>query len=69
MDIQLPDIDGFEVSNFIRAKNKEIPILAQTAFSLSKEQVITISAGATEYLQKPVKIDDLLMVIKSYLKI
>jgi PAS domain S-box-containing protein len=67
MDVQLPDMDGFKVSGILREKNSKIPIIAQTAFTLSNDQVNAIYPGSTEYIQKPVKIDDLLMTIKKYL--
>lgn len=59
MDIQLPDIDGCEVTKNIRSFNSTIPIIAQTA-SKSPEELEEVSiAGCNHILLKPFKIDDI----------
>lgn len=63
MDIQLPDIDGFEVTRFIRseigAPRNKIRICAMTA-SVTKERIDQCyEAGMNDYLMKPFKPDDL----------
>lgn len=59
MDIQLPDIDGCEVTKNIRSFNSTVPIIAQTA-SKSPEELEEVSkAGFNHILLKPFKIDDI----------
>jgi signal transduction histidine kinase len=53
MDIQLPDIDGFEITKRIRSHNKDIKICAMTA-SVTKERVEEcFVAGMNDYMMKP----------------
>jgi PAS domain S-box-containing protein len=63
MDVQLPDINGYEVTRRIRKKDAKIPIIAQTAFAMSEDHVKSVEAGCNEYLSKPVRSDDLLATI------
>ncbi|MBA7515351.1 Sensor histidine kinase RcsC [subsurface metagenome] len=63
MDIQLPDINGYEVTKRIRKINNKIPIIAQTAFAMSEDESKSKDAGCNEYLSKPVRADELLTTI------
>jgi CheY-like chemotaxis protein len=63
MDIQLPDIDGFETTRFIRndlgAPKNKIRICAMTA-SVTKERIdMCMASGMNDYLMKPFKPEDL----------
>ena len=69
MDIQMPEMDGFECTHLIRQKERNtgehIPIIAMTAHALEKERKKCISAGMDAYLTKPIGTQTLLMLIKS----
>lgn len=67
MDIKLPLIDGYEATRQIRAFNKDVPIIAQTAFALAGEKEKSLHAGCTDYLAKPLRINDLLEIMSKYL--
>lgn len=54
MDIQMPDIDGYEATKKIREFNKEVIIIAQTAFGLTGDKKKSIEAGCNDYIQKPI---------------
>jgi len=54
MDIKLPDIDGYEVTRQIRKLNKEVVIIAQSAFGLAGDHERAIKAGCNDYIIKPV---------------
>lgn len=58
MDIQLPDMDGMEVTRKIRSINPVIPVIAQTASRSSEEKEKIMDAGCTDILMKPFSIDD-----------
>jgi len=68
MDIQMPVMDGYEATRQIRQFNKDVVIIAQTAFGLSADRDITIQAGCNDYIVKPFNKDDLLSLIQKYFK-
>jgi len=67
MDVQMPQMDGFESTKLIRKYEKEkgghIPIIALTAHALAKDRGKCISAGMDEYISKPVKSEDVYKII------
>ena len=58
MDIQLPDMDGMEVTRKIRSINPMVPVIAQTASRSSEEKEKIMDAGCTDILMKPFSIDE-----------
>lgn len=67
MDIKMPDMDGLEATAKIRTFNKEVLIIAQTAFALMGDREKAIEAGCNDYIKKPIKRDDLFVVINKLL--
>ena len=68
MDIKLPVMDGYEATRKIREFNKEIPIIAQTAYVMSGEEEKTRAAGCDDYLTKPLRIKTVLETLSKYLE-
>ncbi len=66
MDIQMPVMNGFEASEEIRRKNKEVPIIALTAYALKGDRDKCIESGMNDYLAKPYKMQDLYDIMKKY---
>jgi CheY-like chemotaxis protein len=68
MDIQMPEMDGYEAIRQIRQFNKDVVIIAQTAFGLSGDREKSITVGSNDYISKP--IDNALLegLIKKYFK-
>jgi CheY-like chemotaxis protein len=66
MDIQLPDMDGTEVTRKIRQSDNEIPIIAQTAGKSGEEQDKALKAGCSAVLIKPFTLEKLFEVILKY---
>jgi len=66
MDIQMPEMDGFEATHAIRAltKGKDLPIIALTAHALSGERERCLSHGMTDYLAKPFKAHELFALVE-----
>jgi hypothetical protein len=67
MDIQMPGINGYEATRQIRTFNKDVVIIAQTAYGLSGDREKSIEAGCNDYISKPICISDLLTIIKKNL--
>jgi len=69
MDIQLPGMDGYEVTRRIKADPalRSIPIIAVTSYALSGEQQKARAAGCDEYVPKPYSPRQLLAKIRQYL--
>jgi PAS domain S-box-containing protein len=68
MDIQMPEMDGYEATRQIRQFNPEVIIIAQTAFALSDDREKAIAAGCNDYISKPIKIDKLKEMILKNIK-
>ena len=67
MDIQLPDINGNEVTYEIRKFDSKIPIIAQTASRSPDETDESLAAGCTDILIKPFTIDGLSDMMRKYI--
>ena len=68
MDIKLPDINGLELTKMIKAINKNLPVVAQTAYALAGDREKALNAGCVEYLTKPVRRDELLNLVSDFCK-
>jgi PAS domain S-box-containing protein len=66
MDIKLPDINGLELTRMIKSLNKNLPVVAQTAYALAGDREKAFNAGCVEYLTKPVRRDDLLNLVSDF---
>ncbi|SDW10027.1 PAS domain S-box-containing protein [Lutibacter oricola] len=68
MDIQMPRMSGYEATLEIRKFNKNIKIIAQTAFGLSGDREKAINVGCNDYISKPINKNELLKLIQSLFK-
>jgi CheY-like chemotaxis protein len=66
MDIQMPDLNGYEATQQIRQFNKTVVIIAQTAFGLSGDREKSIDSGCNDYIAKPINKNELLALIQKY---
>ena len=66
MDIQIPDMNGYEATREIRQFNKEVIIIAQTAFALIGDREKALEAGCNDYIEKPIQKNRLLDLIREY---
>jgi signal transduction histidine kinase/CheY-like chemotaxis protein len=67
MDIQMPELDGFEATAAIRAldKGQRLPIIGLTAHALSGERERCLARGMSEYLAKPFKAHELFALVEA----
>lgn len=71
LDMQLPDIDGFEVCQILKGdkKCKHIPIIMLTGkFKKTSDKVEGLVGGADDYILKPFEIQELLVRIRTVLR-
>ena len=67
MDIQMPKVNGYEATQRIKEIDKDVPIIAQTAYANSEAKLNCFDAGCDNYLAKPYKSKDLIEVLSKYL--
>ncbi|WP_423147084.1 HAMP domain-containing protein [Rubrolithibacter danxiaensis] len=69
MDIMMPEMDGYETIQWIRKepKNKQLPIIAVTAKAMIGDRQKCLASGASDYITKPVKTDQLLSLMRIWL--
>jgi HAMP domain-containing protein/CheY-like chemotaxis protein/signal transduction histidine kinase len=70
MDIMMPEMDGYETMKRIRSKkeNKDLTIIAVTAKAMKGDRQKCIESGASDYITKPVNIDQLVGLMRVWLK-
>ena len=70
LDLQMPEIDGFEVARFVRktikAPANQIPIVALTADAFTETKQLTQNAGMNDFITKPFQQKDLLRVLRKF---
>jgi CheY-like chemotaxis protein len=70
MDIQMPQMDGFEATTTIRAREgngqRRVPIIALTAHAMETDRARCLAAGMDGYISKPIRPDDLLTALAEH---
>ena len=72
MDVQMPEMDGFEATRRIRALNnpcgQEVPIVAMTANVFREDIIQCLEAGMNDHVGKPIDLDEVIAKLEEYLK-
>ncbi|MGN6165637.1 MAG: response regulator transcription factor [Flavisolibacter sp.] len=68
MDVMIPEIDGYTVTQNIRLTNTEVPILILSAKSSSEDRVTGLKKGADDYLTKPFNLEELLLRVQKLIR-
>ncbi len=70
MDIQMPEMDGYEATRCIRNNGfKDIPIVAMTANAMKGDRELCLAAGMNDYITKPIKREIVFQVLEKWLNI
>lgn len=67
MDIEMPEMNGYKAAEQIRKFNKNVIIIAQTAYALGGDKEKAITAGCDDYITKPIKSEQLTQMIEQHL--
>ena len=68
LDIMMPNKDGFEIAEEIRAVNKQVPILFLTAKTQTSDVVKGFTLGGNDYIKKPFSMEELIVRIENVLR-
>jgi len=66
MDIRMPIMNGLEATSQIRRFNKDLVIIAQSAYAFAGDSVKAIEAGCNDYISKPINSTLLFDLIKKH---
>ncbi|SRR6056297_246844 len=67
MDIQLPVMNGYEATKEIRKRNKDLPVIAQTAYAMQSDHNKSMEAGCNDHINKPVDTKTLMKKMHQFL--
>jgi len=67
MDIKMPEMNGLEAAKKIKELNKDIPIIALTAYAMANDRELSINAGCDDYISKPVRKHRIFSILSKYL--
>lgn len=68
MDVMLPEMDGFSVTQNIRLSNTEVPILILSAKDTGADRITGLKKGADDYLTKPFHLEELLLRVQKLIE-
>lgn len=70
LDLMMPEIDGFEVLEFIRGRRETqyLPVILLTALSEESDRIRGLSLGAQDYVVKPFSINELMLRVKTFIE-
>lgn len=67
MDLRMPNLDGFKATEVIKTIRPDLPVIAQTTFTDEMDKDRVFEAGCDDYLAKPIRLDDLLHTLSTFL--
>ena len=67
LDIELPDMSGYDVIKLFKEQKAHIPVIAQTAYAMSSDREKALDSGFDDYISKPIKANILLEMINRLL--
>lgn len=67
MDLQMPEMDGYEAARRIREADNAVPIIAMTARTMEEEKQKCFEAGMNDHISKPIDVDALFTALSKWL--
>jgi len=67
MDIQLPNIDGYEATRQIKKIRPKLPVIAQTAYAYHTDKEKALASGCDDFIAKPIDEEDLMKLVIKYI--
>ena len=69
MDIEMPEMDGYEATNLLRAEaaTAQVPIMAFTSYAHPSDRERALTLGFSDYLEKPFEVDELVRRVRQLL--
>jgi CheY-like chemotaxis protein len=68
MDLEMPEMDGYEATKILRKIDKVIPIIAQTAYTQKENREKAKKIGFNDFITKPINKNEIINIIQKYLK-
>jgi two-component system, OmpR family, response regulator len=68
LDVMLPDLDGFQVAQRLRASGRPVPVLFLTARDAVEDRISGLTAGADDYVTKPFSLEEVVLRIRAILR-
>ncbi|OYV80614.1 MAG: DNA-binding response regulator, partial [Planctomycetia bacterium 21-64-5] len=68
LDLMLPGMSGYAVCEALRRSRDDVPVLMLSARTLSEDRIRGYEVGASQYLQKPFELDELLAMVRNLLR-
>jgi two-component system OmpR family response regulator len=68
LDVMLPDLDGFEVAQRLRAAGKRVPVLFLTARDAVEDRISGLAVGGDDYVTKPFSLEEVVLRIRAILR-
>ncbi|MFW5645549.1 MAG: hybrid sensor histidine kinase/response regulator, partial [Bacteroidota bacterium] len=63
MDMQMPELNGYDATRIIKTIAPSVPVIAQTAYALAGERESSLRAGCDDYISKPLMMKELLFML------
>ncbi len=68
MDIQLPGVDGLELTRQVKSHEPSIPVIAYTSYAMSGDRDRCLQSGCDEYISKPIDLDAFMEIICRHIR-
>jgi two-component system, OmpR family, alkaline phosphatase synthesis response regulator PhoP len=68
LDVMLPEVNGFTITEQVRLNNNKVPILILTAKDMAPDRIMGLKKGADDYLTKPFVLEELLLRVQKLLR-